>query len=89
MPLTSLAASLLRNRGGHMKNTIQKSRHEFKRKLIFRYGSLLAASRALHISYHRLMNILNGRTQLADSEQDAFSAIEEKFFEQDADQEAR
>lgn len=68
----------------------QKSAPEMKRKLVFRYGSLLAASRELHISYHRLMNLLNGRTRLADSEQNAFAAIEAKFAEQgDAGSEAR
>lgn len=73
-----------------MKSPNQKSAQELKRKLVFRYGSLLAASQALHISYHRLMNLLNGRTRLIDSEQDAFSAIEKKFAEQiDASSEAR
>lgn len=34
-----------------------------KKHLLFKYGSLIEASRQLNISYDRLMNIISGRVQ--------------------------
>lgn len=45
----------------HKKDTLKKH-------LIFRYGSLIEASRQLDISYDRLMNIISGRVRARNEE---------------------
>lgn len=47
-----------------MMDDLDKIKKQYKRELIYNYGSLLQASKELGISYHHLVNFLNGRTRL-------------------------